>query len=1034
MPVKSPTHMASGPAATSARPSTAAGASARLRSAAPMRSRASRRWPRANQNQCTPAASRRAASARRASGWEASQKSKAARRLSFSSSRRSIHPRSPSPPKMCGSAASASATKASRWRARASSVSPRSARRSRRVPAHGLEQPVAAGPRGCGGRQRGLPAREPPTVEHDERLVDEVGEQVEHVAAGDGLGGLQREAPREDGEAAQQRLLVVGEELVAPVDGRLQGAVAGERGAAPVGEQAEAIVEPRRDLRDREHPRARRRELDGERDAVEPLADLGHHGRVVALARALLEESDRLGRDQRRHAEGVLAGEAQRLAAGGQDREIGAVAEQAIREPARRVEEVLAVVEDEEHAPAPQRRHQHVEGRAPRRVVHAQDRGHRGHQEDRIGERRELDEPGAAGEIAREIGRHLHGQPRLPDAARPGERDQPGRADARGDLAQLLDAADERRERARDPTGGLQEAACVRIGAHRGDQRGHRGVAVLGPGREAAHDRAVDPRGHGRRRGRSGRRARLLQRHDLVDPRAGAGDGEGQHAVEPLVERRAEAVLVRRRARPRALVLFRRHVERRAHDRARRGQRLGAGAAIAGAGRMKGGALRSELRRPSIHGDDGGASIRAPHVLLRRALLGRGEAEVDDAHAAVRAAQDVGGLDVAVDEPLVVRRREPPRRVEVRREHGAPARGCGGLPRRGRRRAAPRVERLPLDQLHRDEHVPLVLAHVVHLHHVGVGELAERARLAEQPPPRAGGAPGGAQALEGDAPIELGVVGRVDLSHAAAANQREDAVTADRRPVADGLARRGHERARQVALPPHQLVDEGTARAARREVPLEARGDRRRAPPVEELDELRVGRALGGGGGLGRHRCARWRAGGAARVPLWPKVSDRMLASRGRRASTFARVAPALVPDGRVDRPVRLVDLDDEQMRDPVRRVDLDDEHGPCLTGASTVLSGRSTSTTSTRSILSGRSTSTTSRRREPCAWSTSTTSTRSILSGRSTSTTSTRSILSGRSTLTTSTRSILSGRSTSTTSRRSILSGRSTSSTSRRR
>ena len=51
--------------------------------------------------------------------------------------------------------------------------------------------------------------------------------------------------------------------------------MARQRGAAARGEEAEGVVEAPGDLLGPERPHARRGELDGEREAVEPAADLG---------------------------------------------------------------------------------------------------------------------------------------------------------------------------------------------------------------------------------------------------------------------------------------------------------------------------------------------------------------------------------------------------------------------------------------------------------------------------------------------------------------------------------------------------------------------------------------------------------------------------------------------------------------------------------------------------------------------------------------------------------------------------------------
>ena len=72
----------------------------------------------------------------------------------------------------------------------------------------------------------------------------------------------------------RERLLLAGlEQVVAPVDRRRERLLARQQRAAAAGEQAEAVVEPREDLVDAHRAHPRRRELDGERDAVEARAD-----------------------------------------------------------------------------------------------------------------------------------------------------------------------------------------------------------------------------------------------------------------------------------------------------------------------------------------------------------------------------------------------------------------------------------------------------------------------------------------------------------------------------------------------------------------------------------------------------------------------------------------------------------------------------------------------------------------------------------------------------------------------------------------
>ena len=124
-------------------------------------------------------------------------------------------------------------------------------------------------------------------------------------------------------------------------------------GAASLGEQAEAVVEALGDLLDAQGRRARRGQLDGQRDAVEPEADLGQGGgvgvdeavvgdegagpvdeqpgRLVAHQRFDRAIRDAFGRHrQRRHPPDDLAGDAEGLAAGGQHPEHRAGLEQGL--------------------------------------------------------------------------------------------------------------------------------------------------------------------------------------------------------------------------------------------------------------------------------------------------------------------------------------------------------------------------------------------------------------------------------------------------------------------------------------------------------------------------------------------------------------------------------------------------------------------------------------------------------------------------------------------------------------------------------
>jgi hypothetical protein len=95
--------------------------------------------------------------------------------------------------------------------------------------------------------------------------------------------------------------------------------------------------------------------------------------------------------------------------------------------------------------------------------------------------------------------------------------------------------------------------------------------------------------------------------------------------------------------------------------------------------------------------------------------------EVDHAHAAIRADQDIVGFEVAVDQSGAVRRRQALSGLEKHRERLSP------VPRPG---AEPGAAVLAGDVLHGDESLSVGLADLVDLHDVGVRQAGQRLGLA----------------------------------------------------------------------------------------------------------------------------------------------------------------------------------------------------------------------------------------------------------------------------------------------------------------
>ncbi len=217
----------------------------------------------------------------------------------------------------------------------------------------------------------------------------------------------------------------------------------GQRGPAAPGEQRETIVEAREHLVGAEHRCARRRELDGERYAVEAPADRGDCLQIIPMLNSGLPRGHpvdekphgasvrnpglaRLGRNvERRHAVGALAGDAQQLAAGCQNRDGGAAAHQRFHHGGGGVDQVLAVVEHEQHFPIADRVRQRVGGNVAAPGVEAEHDGDRGGDQAGVRPRRQLDQPDVVAEGGQQGAGDLQRQPRLADAAGAHDSDRP---------------------------------------------------------------------------------------------------------------------------------------------------------------------------------------------------------------------------------------------------------------------------------------------------------------------------------------------------------------------------------------------------------------------------------------------------------------------------------------------------------------------------------------------------------------------------------------------------------------------------------
>jgi hypothetical protein len=231
---------------------------------------------------------------------------------------------------------------------------------------------------------------------------------------------------------------------------------------------------------------------------------------------------------------------------------------------------------------------------------------------------------------------------------------------------------------------------------------------------------------------------------------------------------------------------------------------------------------RVHVRAPVQHGRPGRDLLRA-HVaqcadqlsgsgVVRAAppvgVGGAGDAEVEDLGLAGLVHQDVAGLEVAVDDPLLVgvlhRVADPRQQLQPGRRRKALAPGV-------------LVQRHAADELHREER-PAVLRHprLVDLGDAGVVQAAEDLRLLVEAPEQRRRDEAGPDHLHGDGAARVVLLRLVDGANAPLADQPQDAVAADvkrrprRGPGEGGRRPRGaDERAVQEAARPLSRAQAG---------------------------------------------------------------------------------------------------------------------------------------------------------------------------------------------------------------------------------
>jgi hypothetical protein len=222
--------------------------------------------------------------------------------------------------------------------------------------------------------------------------------------------------------------------------------VAFHRRAPAPGQEPEALVEQAGDLGRAESGHPGGGQLDGQRDAVQPPADFRHRRQgqrvepEVAVHRGgpLREQPHRIRPHgllnvgsgprggQGPDSQHLLPADPQRLAAGGQDSHRRAVAQDVGHELADGVEDMLAVVQNQQQLFGGQ----HLAHPRPQTDtgvgLHGEGGGDDLDHGLGVGGRRQLAQPHPLGELRQQTGRALHGQAGLGHPAHPGQGDLTG--------------------------------------------------------------------------------------------------------------------------------------------------------------------------------------------------------------------------------------------------------------------------------------------------------------------------------------------------------------------------------------------------------------------------------------------------------------------------------------------------------------------------------------------------------------------------------------------------------------------------------
>jgi hypothetical protein len=296
-------------------------------------------------------------------------------------------------------------------------------------------------------------------VELEDAPVGQVGDRRRDLLPAGGITRRdfacrrQGERPRKDGKPLHRDPFGGRDQRVGPGDRRPQRLLAGGCRAGCPDQDPEAVLELRKQVRQRHRPCARRGELEGERNAVQPAADLLRRCPVRlqleprdSLPHPFGKEGDRFVFVEGAKPEDELTRNAERLLAGRQHAEAGAGEEQVLHEPRRGHKDVLAVVDEQQSALSAEGL-RHRAHRVAAGVDHEVE-GTRRRVGDtgRLRDRGQVAEPGATRKRICRAGSQLNGKTSLTRPAAAGDRQKAGAGKEVTRLGQLPRPADKARE------------------------------------------------------------------------------------------------------------------------------------------------------------------------------------------------------------------------------------------------------------------------------------------------------------------------------------------------------------------------------------------------------------------------------------------------------------------------------------------------------------------------------------------------------------------------------------------------------------